>query len=140
MVVTTTLGRTGLTAARSTRARSARDPGLLTVPLAAVLPVVRRVSVVLALASCRSFAAARRDGMGVAALVRAHLLGAEAIAGLDYEVRGEIPPGGVLVAAKHMSMWDTMALYLLLDDPAIVVKRELLSIPFYGWYRAQSRR
>jgi 1-acyl-sn-glycerol-3-phosphate acyltransferase len=57
-----------------------------------------------------------------------------AIAGLDYEVRGEIPKGGVLVAAKHMSMWDTLALYLLLDDAAVVVKRELLSIPFYGWF------
>ena len=33
-----------------------------------------------------------------------------------------------------MSMWDTLALYLLLDDPGIVLKRELLRIPFYGWY------
>jgi len=50
------------------------------------------------------------------------------------EVRGEIPRGTVLVAAKHMSMWDTMALYALLDDVCIVVKRELYNIPFYGWY------
>ena len=56
------------------------------------------------------------------------------IAGCDYEVRGEIPKGAVLVAAKHMSMWDTLALYMLLDDVCIVVKRELISIPFYGWY------
>jgi len=40
----------------------------------------------------------------------------------------------VLVAAKHMSMWDTMALYLALDAPATVLKRELLYIPFYGWF------
>jgi len=40
----------------------------------------------------------------------------------------------MLVASKHMSMWDTMALYLVLDQPAIVLKRELLRIPFYGWY------
>ena len=33
-----------------------------------------------------------------------------------------------------MSMWDTIALYLLLDDPTVVVKRELLRVPFYGWY------
>jgi 1-acyl-sn-glycerol-3-phosphate acyltransferase len=62
------------------------------------------------------------------------LWGLKAIVNLDYEVRGEIPKGGVLVAAKHMSMWDTMALYLLLNDAVVVVKRELLSIPFYGWY------
>ena len=49
-------------------------------------------------------------------------------------VTGNAPDGGVLVASKHMSMWDTLALYLLLDDPGIVLKRELLYIPFYGWY------
>jgi 1-acyl-sn-glycerol-3-phosphate acyltransferase len=60
------------------------------------------------------------------------------IAGCSYEVRGEIPKGAVLVAAKHMSMWDTLALYMLLDDVCVVVKRELLSIPFYGWYIKRS--
>ena len=44
------------------------------------------------------------------------------------------PQGPVLVASKHMSMWDTLALYLALDEPAIVLKRELLRIPFYGWF------
>src|SRR5579871_286885 len=51
-----------------------------------------------------------------------------------FEVRGRIPPSGVLVAVKHMSMWDTMAIYYLLDDPAIVLKHDLLYVPFYGWY------
>ncbi len=60
--------------------------------------------------------------------------GLRVFAGLDYEVRGAVPRGGVLVAAKHMSMWDTLALYLTLDDPAVVLKRNLLNIPFYGWY------
>src|SRR6202012_5599555 len=41
---------------------------------------------------------------------------------------------GMRVACKHMSMWDTLALYIVLDDPGIVLKRELLRIPFYGWY------
>src|SRR6185369_4145046 len=62
------------------------------------------------------------------------LLGLKWIAGLDYEVRGTPPRGAVLIAAKHMSMWDTVALYLLLDDPAVVLKRSLQLIPFYGWY------
>jgi 1-acyl-sn-glycerol-3-phosphate acyltransferase len=56
-----------------------------------------------------------------------------------FEVRGSIPPNGVLVAVKHMSMWDTMAIYALLDDPAIVLKRSLQNIPFYGWYLAKAR-
>ncbi len=64
----------------------------------------------------------------------ATLWGLRIFAGLDFEVRGEIPTQAVLVAAKHMSMWDTVALYLLLYDPTVVVKRELLRVPFYGWY------
>jgi 1-acyl-sn-glycerol-3-phosphate acyltransferase len=65
---------------------------------------------------------------------RATLWGLEIFAGLGERRIGEAPRGGVLVAAKHMSMWDTLALYLALEDPAIVLKRELLRIPFYGWY------
>jgi 1-acyl-sn-glycerol-3-phosphate acyltransferase len=65
---------------------------------------------------------------------RAVLFGLKYIAGLDYEVRGPIPRGAVLVASKHMSMWDTIMLYLLLDDAVAVVKRSLLYVPFYGWY------
>ena len=64
---------------------------------------------------------------------RATLWGLKMIAGLDFEVRGQIPRDAVLVASKHMSMWDTIALYFLLDDPSVVLKRELLRIPFYGW-------
>lgn len=60
--------------------------------------------------------------------------GLRVIAGVTFEVRGKVPVNGVLVAAKHMSMWDTMALYLVLDDPAVVLKRGLQFIPFYGWY------
>lgn len=69
---------------------------------------------------------------------RAVLWGLRNIAGLDYQIRGRIPPKSVLVASKHMSMWDTVALYLLLDDAAVVLKRELLRVPFYGWYAWKS--
>jgi len=64
--------------------------------------------------------------------------GLKVFAGIDFEVRGRPPNGPVLVASKHMSMWDTLALYLTLDEPAIVLKRELLRIPFYGWFLANA--
>jgi 1-acyl-sn-glycerol-3-phosphate acyltransferase len=57
-------------------------------------------------------------------------------AGIRYEVRGRehLPAGPSIIAIKHQSAWDTFAASALFDDPAIVIKRELLRIPFYGWY------
>ncbi len=65
---------------------------------------------------------------------RVTFFGLKLFAGIDWEIRGRVPTGPVLVAAKHMSMWDTLALYLALEAPGIVLKRELLRIPFYGWF------
>jgi 1-acyl-sn-glycerol-3-phosphate acyltransferase len=67
------------------------------------------------------------------------LWGLRVLAGTDFEVRGARPPNGVLVAVKHMSMWDTMAIYALLDNPAIIFKKSLRRIPFYGWYLVRAR-
>ncbi len=61
------------------------------------------------------------------------------LAGTNYEVRGTLPEGAVLVASKHQSMWDTIAMTAILDRPAMVLKRELLWIPFYGWYAQKAR-
>ncbi|HEX6101426.1 MAG TPA: lysophospholipid acyltransferase family protein [Alphaproteobacteria bacterium] len=60
----------------------------------------------------------------------------EAIAGTRLEVRGaeHLPSGAAIVAGKHQSMWETFALFPLLDDPAIVLKRELMWIPVFGWF------
>lgn len=58
------------------------------------------------------------------------------IAGTKIEIRGQekIPPGGLLVASKHQSMWETFALVPLFEDPTFILKRELMWIPFFGWY------
>jgi len=69
---------------------------------------------------------------------RATFFGLKAFTGIDWEIRGRQPESAVLVASKHMSMWDTLALYLTLNQPAIVLKRELLRIPFYGWFLAKA--
>jgi 1-acyl-sn-glycerol-3-phosphate acyltransferase len=45
-----------------------------------------------------------------------------------------IPKGACIVACKHQSAWETFALYAVLDDPAFVLKRELMWIPLFGWY------
>lgn len=63
------------------------------------------------------------------------------LAGTDVEIVGreKIPPGGALVAAKHQSLWETFALLTLFDDPAFILKRELMWIPFFGWYAWKAR-
>src|SRR5258708_13411262 len=57
-------------------------------------------------------------------------------AGLTHEIRGaaNLPPGPAIIAMKHQSAWDTLAVPVVFADPAIVLKRELMMIPFYGWY------
>jgi 1-acyl-sn-glycerol-3-phosphate acyltransferase len=64
------------------------------------------------------------------------------LVGIRYEVRGRehVPASGsFLLAAKHQSAWETMKLHFLVNDPAIILKRELLWIPIWGWYAAKAR-
>jgi 1-acyl-sn-glycerol-3-phosphate acyltransferase len=62
--------------------------------------------------------------------------GLRVLCGIKYEVRGEQhrPTGGALVASKHQSMFETLAFWKILDDPAIILKKELAYLPFFGWY------
>lgn len=67
---------------------------------------------------------------------RSSLFWLRIIAGIKFEVRGRehIPSGACLVAGKHQSFWETFAILPLLDDPAMVLKKELTYIPFFGWF------
>ena len=58
---------------------------------------------------------------------------AEAVLGVRSQVEGRIPPGAVLIAVKHQSMYETLEMVRIADAPVIVLKRELSQIPFFGW-------
>ncbi len=62
------------------------------------------------------------------------------ICGVRFEVLGRehLPPGPCIVAAKHQSAFDTIVWLALLPDVAYVLKKELLSIPLYGWHLRKS--
>ena len=93
------------------------------------------ITTILSLIFLPVLALPRRATVWLARLwARLTFWGLKVFAGIDWEIRGLPPRGAVLVASKHMSMWDTLALYLALYEPAIVLKRELLRIPFYGWF------
>ncbi len=63
------------------------------------------------------------------------------LCGIRMDVRGieHIPKGAVLVAGKHQSLWETFAILPLLDDPCMVLKRELIWIPLFGWFGLKFR-
>jgi 1-acyl-sn-glycerol-3-phosphate acyltransferase len=58
------------------------------------------------------------------------------VCNINVEFRGleKIPPGALLVASKHQSAWETFALLTLFPDFAYILKRELMWLPFFGWY------
>lgn len=64
------------------------------------------------------------------------------VLGLDFEIRGAeyLPKDeAFIVAAKHFSSYETLKLHILFKDPAIVIKKELFSIPIWGWYAKKMR-
>ncbi len=61
--------------------------------------------------------------------------------GLKHEFRGleNLPPGPAILACKHQSAWDTYGIYALDPDPAYVLKKELILIPFFGWFMLKTQ-
>jgi len=66
---------------------------------------------------------------------RTNLWGARWICGIRHRVVGaeNIPATPHIVMSKHSSTWETLALNLYFPPLAFVAKKELLSIPFFGW-------
>ena len=56
------------------------------------------------------------------------------IVGIRVAVRGEVPAGEVLVAAKHQSFLDILILFEALPRPKFIMKKELKWAPFIGLY------
>jgi 1-acyl-sn-glycerol-3-phosphate acyltransferase len=56
------------------------------------------------------------------------------ICGLRVEVRGPVPTGEVVVAAKHQSFLDIMILFEALPRAKFIMKKELKWAPFVGLY------
>lgn len=71
---------------------------------------------------------------GVHAFARWVVLSARILVGLKVEIRGQVPTGAVLIAAKHQSFFDIIIFSAILDRPRFVMKRELIYAPFLGQY------
>src|SRR5436309_5744685 len=65
-----------------------------------------------------------------------NLAAARLICGIRHRVLGRqnVPRDAPhIVMSKHSSTWETLALNFLFPPLAFVAKKELLSIPFFGW-------
>lgn len=56
------------------------------------------------------------------------------LVGLRSEVRGTVPSGGTLIAAKHQSFFDILLIFGALPRPRFIMKRELIWAPILGQY------
>ncbi|WP_323716827.1 lysophospholipid acyltransferase family protein [Paracoccus aminovorans] len=71
----------------------------------------------------------------VATVWLGQMLGAaRVILGLRVEVRGTPPRGDCIVASKHQSFLDILALAQACPRRAFVMKREVLRVPIMGWF------
>jgi len=60
---------------------------------------------------------------------------AKAILRIDWQVEGRenLPARPSVILSKHQSAWETMAFQIIFPPQVLVLKRELLWIPFFGW-------
>ena len=54
--------------------------------------------------------------------------------GLRSEVRGEIPEGEVIIAAKHQSFFDVIMIVNAVQKPKFIMKHSLKYAPVLGWF------
>lgn len=63
------------------------------------------------------------------------ILLARRVLGIRWQVEGRenLPARPSVILSKHQSAWETMAFQLIFPPQVLVLKRELLWIPFFGW-------
>ncbi len=85
------------------------------------------------------WALAQRRGaqVGIRTFCRYVRATARILCGLRSEIRGPVPDGAVIVAAKHQSFFDIIILCSVLPRPRFIMKRELTRAPVLGWYAAR---
>ncbi len=71
---------------------------------------------------------------GIAVYCRWVRMTARLLVGLNSEVRGEVPAGGVLICSKHQSFFDILLMCSVLPRPRFVMKRQLVHAPVIGYF------
>ncbi|MFE8070419.1 lysophospholipid acyltransferase family protein [Marinobacteraceae bacterium S3BR75-40.1] len=77
----------------------------------------------------------RRFAFGIGIFTRTVMRLVSFCCGIHWDVWGEenIPSDPCVLYAKHQSTWETFFLQTLFSPQSQVIKKELLSVPFFGW-------
>jgi 1-acyl-sn-glycerol-3-phosphate acyltransferase len=65
---------------------------------------------------------------------------AKVLCGIRYKIKGaeNLPNSSAILLSKHQSAWETIFFLAKMPQPIVyVLKKELMSIPFFGWGLAQ---
>src|SRR5690606_20922527 len=58
---------------------------------------------------------------------------------VEFRGLGNRPSGAALIAAKHQGVLDVIGPFVLLDDPCMVMKKELMALLFFGWFAGKTK-
>ncbi len=87
--------------------------------------------------ACTPTLLSRRSTMiAIRMWIRGIMFLARIVVGISCRVRGRehVPQGACIIAAQHQSSFETYRLFLELEHPVLILKRELTWIPIIGWY------
>lgn len=96
--------------------------------------------VVLGLLAMPISIVSRRFAVGsVRAFANTQAFGLWLFCGISTEVRGKehLPKGPGLIAMKHQSTYDTIGPFMFIENPAYILKKELLKAPVFGVYASR---
>ena len=82
----------------------------------------------------------RRSAIGAVRLfANTQAFGLWLFCGISTEVRGKehLPKGSGLIAMKHQSTYDTIGPFMFMENPAYILKKELLKVPVFGVYASR---
>jgi 1-acyl-sn-glycerol-3-phosphate acyltransferase len=77
---------------------------------------------------------------GIRLWIRGIMFLGRTVVGITCRVVGRehVPPGACIIAAQHQASYETFRLFMDIDHPIFILKRELTWIPFIGWYMTRA--
>lgn len=63
------------------------------------------------------------------------------VAGLTFQIEGKenIPKDHpFLIVSNHQSAWETLMFFQIFNNPVMILKKELLRIPMFGWFLSRT--